>query len=80
MPLLLPEDIRAALPNVGDELMKIPTCHTANYKREARYPRPCVVTYVNREHMWYTVRFKSGVYESYKLPETNYNPGGGKIE
>lgn len=79
MPLLLPDDIRATMPNVGDKMMKIPTTYTSGYKREARYPRPCVVTYVHREHLWYSVRFECGVYESYKLPETQYNPGGGKM-
>lgn len=75
MPLLLPDDIRKTMPNVGDKLMLIPTVYTSGYKREARFPRPCVVTYVHREHLWYTVRFEYGVYESYKLPQTDYNPG-----
>ena len=33
-------------------------------------PMACQVVYVNRAHLWYSVRFQAGGFrESYKLPE-----------
>ena len=37
-------------------------------KSYSREPQPCVVTYVNRRHLWYEVKFKNGIRECYKLP------------
>jgi hypothetical protein len=66
------DEIRAILPNVGDRRMEVPTILAEkSYNKE---PRPCVVTYVNRLHLWYEVKFQDGTRESYKLPRTE----GGK--
>jgi hypothetical protein len=67
------EEVREMLPKVGDHRMEVPTVLKGEgYNKE---PRPCVVTYVNRLHMWYEVKFKDGTRESYKLPR---NGGGQK--
>ena len=66
------DEVREMLPKVGDRRMEVPTVLKGEgYNKE---PRPCVVTYVNRLHMWYEVKFKDGTRESYKLPRTE----GGK--
>lgn len=62
------EEIRSMLPNVGDRRMEVPTI--LRDKSYSRDPWPCVVVYVNRRNMWYTVQFENGVRESYKLPNT----------
>ena len=77
MPLLTPDDVRAMLPKVGDRLMRKPTCYYGFYSR-FRVDRelPCEVVYVHPEHLWYAVRFSSGIIESYKLPELKVGPQG----
>lgn len=65
------EEVRDLLPKVGERRKEVPTIlQGEGYNREAR---PCVVVYVNRKNMWYTVQFENGIRESYKLPRT----GGG---
>lgn len=78
MPLLTPDDVRASLPKVGDELMRRPSYYYGFYSRyDLNVERPCVVTYVHPEHLWYSVRFvQSGIVESYKLPDLNVGPMG----
>lgn len=78
MPLLTPDDVRATLPKVGDELMLKPNFYYGFYsQRDVIMERPCEVVYVHPEHLWYSVRFKkSGIIESYKLPELKLGPGG----
>lgn len=58
------------LPEVGDELMRVPTFGmTLGEGPNARVaPRHCVVTLVNREHLWYQVQFDNGIKECYKVP------------
>lgn len=79
MPLLTPDDIRATLPRVGDELMRKPTYYYGFYsKKEPIVEQPCVVVYVHSEHLWYSVQFKkSGIINSYKLPDIKVGPLGG---
>lgn len=78
MSLLTPDEVRDTMPCVGDELMRKPTFYYRFYsQRDAIVERPCVVTYVHPEHLWYSVRFtQSGIVESYKLPELRIGPGG----
>lgn len=81
MSLWTPDFVRACLPQVGDRMMKMPTYY---YGFGARYAptkaKPCVVVYVHPEHLWYTVQFeKSGVRESYKLPDVAVGPKGGLL-
>lgn len=60
------EAVRALLPRVGDELMRVPHMHITSLGLERPQPRLCVVDYVNTEHMWYRVRFvDTGLVESY---------------
>lgn len=68
MPLLSVDDVRAKLPKVGDELLRVPTLNGGDCIGNPG-PRPCVVDYVNEEHLWYRVRFRNGVQEAYKLNE-----------
>lgn len=77
MPLLTPDEVRAALPCVGERLVKKPTYYHGFLSRhdEAR-PKPCTVVYVHRRNMWYTVEFDNGNRESYKLPEVKVGPDG----
>ena len=78
MPLLTPDDVRATMPKVGDELMRKPAYYYGFFsQRDVVMEQPCVVIYVHPEHLWYTVRFKrSGIVESYKLPDLNVGPLG----
>lgn len=66
------EEIRAMLPSVGDRRMEVPTILAD--KSYNKKPRPCVVTYVNRRHLWYEVKFEDGTRESYKLPRIEEGP------
>lgn len=60
--------IQAMLPQVGDELIRRPTW--SKHLGMCTYPlRPCVVVYVNTEHLWYTVQFEAGYRQCYKVPE-----------
>lgn len=78
MSLLTPDEVRDTMPCVGDELMRKPTFYYGFYSRyDLNVERPCVVTYVHPKHLWYSVRFKkSGIIESYKLPDLNVGPMG----
>ena len=73
------EALRALLPNVGDVLIRKPHLHKS-LGIETPTPRPCVVEYVNRENLWYRVRFDNGTYECYKVPhiEETYKGGWAK--
>lgn len=71
--LISVEDTRAMLPKVGDRLILAPTLHKG-LKNCAMLPRPCVVEYVNEEHLWYQVRFDLGFTECF------YAVGGGGRE
>lgn len=69
------EELRATLPKVGDRLMLRPTL----YDKAGAWPAPlmpCVVTYVNREHLWYeaefTLRDGTRIRQGFKVPETTY--------
>lgn len=70
--MLTKEEVRAMLPKVGDRRMEVPTI--LGDKMYNKEPRPCVVTYVNRRHMWYEVKFKDGTRESFKLPHIKEGP------
>lgn len=82
MPLLTPDDVRATMPKVGDELMLKPNFYYGFYGRhDLNVKRLCEVIYVHPEHLWYSVRFKkSGIIESYKLPELKIGPCGGLLD
>lgn len=63
---LTKDEVRALLPKVGDELIKTPTVYNTTIGLERPRPQVCIVDYVNREHMWYRVRFvETGMCESY---------------
>lgn len=64
--MMTKEEVREMLPRVGDRRLEVPTILAdKSYNKKAK---PCVVVYVNRAHMWYTVQFENGTRESYKLP------------
>lgn len=63
------DDLRAALPKVGDRRVETPTVFaTSGLTDMLRQPQTCRVVLVNREHLWYTVEFENGFRETYKLP------------
>ena len=75
--LITVEEAQAMLPQVGARLWKVPTLHKSLGMTESGL-RPCVVTYVNREHLWFEVLFEDyGYAESYKVPELKLGPKGG---
>lgn len=66
------EELRAQLPNVGDKLMER---RTLEGKLQISDPEPCEVVEVNRDHLWYRVRFlATGWNECIKLPKTEPLP------
>lgn len=69
--------VRALLPNVGDVLIKKPYVYNATIGLERPKPQRCVVEYVNRDHLWYKVRFEGGWTECYKAPELVPDNKGG---
>lgn len=71
------EQARAQLPKVGDVRVETPTIDQTSGIHIAKKPMKGVVVYVNREKLWYTVRFENGTRESYKVPILN-TEGGGK--
>lgn len=63
------EATRALLPEVGDKLMRTPNAYKV-WGLDNPRPRPCVVEEVNRDHLWYRVRFAdTGFTECYKVPD-----------
>lgn len=59
--------LMAKLPRVGERRLEYMTILREN--RKDAPPEPCIVTEVNRAHLWYRVRFDStGFHECYKLP------------
>lgn len=75
--LISVEDARAMLPKVGDRLVLAPTLHKG-LGNTLSLPKPCVVEYVNEEHLWYKVRFDLGFTECFHVPETEMGVRGGK--
>lgn len=75
MPLISKEEAQAMLPQVGDELILAPTLHKG-LGRTLAMPRQCVVEYVNREHLWYMVRFDLGFSECFHVPEAEIGSRG----
>lgn len=76
--LLHKQEIRWTLPKVGDKLMEVPMlAKTAGAGDMVRPALPCVVIEVNREKLWYRVRFEAGYTECYKLPKIKVGPMGG---
>lgn len=61
-------ELRHQLPKVGDKRVEVPTA--GRVPGAPVQPQPCVVIEVNREHLWYRVRFEWGSTECYKLPAT----------
>lgn len=70
------EACKALLPNVGDELVRKPYSRQVLLTERPK-PQRCVVVYVNRDHLWYRVRFDSGIHECYKVPDIEYKNKGG---
>lgn len=65
------QDARNMLPKVGDVRMEIPYLP----HHIAPEPEKCVVIEVNRDHLYYRVRFTgSGSVECYKVPPTGRLP------
>lgn len=68
-PCMTLEDARAMLPQVGDKLLRKPVIlgYMSSSERDLQ---ECVVTYVNRAHLWYEVQFKSsGFKQGFKAIE-----------
>jgi hypothetical protein len=73
-------DARSLLPEVGDVRMERPTIdETTPSRGSIQYttPQRCVVVYVNRAHLRYTVEFENGFRESYKVPKLKTREQGG---
>lgn len=69
------EEVRAAMPKVGDRIIRKPNM-TKELSDKAPRPQPCVVEYVHTENLWYRVRFDNGARECFKAPElTPRRPG-----
>lgn len=63
------EQIQRMLPKVGDELFLLPAHHSdGDEPGRLVGARRCRVIYVNKKHLFYRVRFASGITQSYKLP------------
>ena len=75
--MLTKEDVQNLLPNVGDVRRERPTVY-AKGEGTPKLKR-CQVIEVNREHLWYRVRFADGIVECYKLPETTWTLGGARV-
>lgn len=69
------EALMRTMPQVGERLKKKPH-RLKNDDRGPIIPRPCTVVYVHPEHLWYTVRFDSGMMECYKVPEIQVGLNG----
>lgn len=59
------DDARRMLPQVGDKRRETPTTVA---EKDDRRARECEVVYVNERHLWYMVRYNSGICESFKVP------------
>lgn len=70
------EELRAAMPKVGDRLVKKPHLHKSLGIENPR-PMACVVDFVNEDKLWYRVRFENGTRECFKLPEIDEKNRGG---
>lgn len=66
--MLTAKAVRRMLPKVGDRLERVPVVHGTAKIEQRLAPRPCTVVEVNREHLWYRVRFDTGYCACYKLP------------
>ena len=73
--LISKEEAQAMLPQVGDTLVLAPTLHKG-LGNTLSMPRQCVVEFVNREHLWYMVRFDLGFTECFYVPETSHSVQG----
>ena len=61
------------LPNVGDRINRL--MMRGNFAQAEHFiSEPCEVTYVNRAHGWYEVRFlNSGLRECYSIPDFDHD-------
>lgn len=65
------EEARAQLPKLGDvRYEQMSMGKTGGFGYHATEPLRCVVVYVNPEHLYYTVQFRNGFRESFKVPRT----------
>lgn len=64
------EEARALLPCVGDVRYENMTLDKLRFSYQNTEPLRCVVIYVNPEHLYYTVQFRNGFRESFKVPRT----------
>lgn len=64
------EEARAQLPKVGDVRYEIMSMGKVSFSYQNTEPLRCVVVYVNPEHLYYTVQFRNGFRESFKVPRT----------
>lgn len=71
--------LRKELPKVGDVLIKIPVTDSSAlfyYQNPNKKAYACVVTYVNRENLWYQVEFdlhENKFKQNYNLLDDDYN-------
>lgn len=68
MAWLTKDEVRAMLPQVGDELIRRPSW-SKHLGLCGSPPKPCTVVYVNTERMWFMVQFEAGYRQCYKVPE-----------
>ena len=64
------EEARAMLPRVGDVRYEVMTLDKIGGTAQATEPLRCVVVYVHPGHLYYTVQFRNGFRESFKVPRT----------
>ena len=59
-------DYQAMLPKVGDKMIRKIDAGNTHGLGDAK-AHEAVVTYVNKEHLWYMLRFPCGVQQAYRL-------------
>lgn len=62
------KEAQAQLPKVGEKRMEHPAVDDTRGGYTTLRPQECVVVAVHPAHLWYTVEFKNGIRESYKVP------------
>ena len=60
------EEIAERMPRVGEQLMKSPGFLKFT-ENETPKEEPCRVIFVNKKHLHYTVKYRSGMKEGFKL-------------
>ena len=75
IPAISLDEARDMLPKLGETLHREPLIMGYGCESE-RAMQECVVTYVNRAHLWYEVKFKSsGIKQGFKAIEPKCEEG-----